>query len=524
MKQNQHLNNEIIYQIYPLTFNYASGSKTNPYPTGAYGNLKGITDRVDYVQSLGVDAIWITPFYKWGGNGFGYDMVDYCSVDEMYGNIDDFRELCDVYHKHGIRVLIDQVYNHCSIHHPWFQKSEKREDGFEDFFVWADAKGFDDNGNPIVPNNWTSIWDSSGDSAWKWSDVRQQFYLHSFDWTMPNLNLNNDEVQTEVLKIAKFWFDLGVDGFRLDAVTHYACDSQLRDNPLDEQGVQIRCYDINSHGGAKFINRLKDLCNTYQPSKTLLAEYWYDKSPKGFKKVKNILANSGCDAFFTGALNRGLRDINDYLQDEMRVSYKGKKLNWAFSNHDLERVVSRVFGTNHSVKKSKLLMGLLLTLPGSVCIFQGEELGLPNPKSMDECKNSDNDPLGVWTPYSSPWDAGRAGFAMSDSADDPSRKLALHPSVEQYEYAVSKQQHKGSMLDYTIKQIKARKNSRIFNGYGDVIPIKVKKSNVVAFVRTNERGTMRYVCIFNFNPYVVEVMYKGKKYVCRAESYILDLQ
>ncbi|MBR2136868.1 MAG: alpha-glucosidase, partial [Alphaproteobacteria bacterium] len=114
MATKKHLNNEVIYQIYPLTFAYASGSQTDPYPSGAYGNLKGITSRVKYVESLGVDAIWITPFYKWGGNGFGYDMVDYCSVDRMYGDLDDFKELCETYHRHGIRVLIDQVYNHCS--------------------------------------------------------------------------------------------------------------------------------------------------------------------------------------------------------------------------------------------------------------------------------------------------------------------------------------------------------------------------------------------------------------------------
>ncbi|MBR1605362.1 MAG: hypothetical protein IJ660_04570 [Alphaproteobacteria bacterium] len=521
MATKKHLNNEVIYQIYPLTFAYASGSQTDPYPSGAYGNLKGITSRVKYVESLGVDAIWITPFYKWGGNGFGYDMVDYCSVDPMYGNLDDFKELCETYHRHGIRVLIDQVYNHCSIYHPWFIQSEERKLGFEDFFVWADAKGFDKNGRPIVPNNWTSIWDSSGNSAWMWSDTRKQFYMHSFDYTMPNLNLNNRRVQNEILKVAEFWFDLGVDGFRLDAVTHYACDPQLRDNPLDEKGHQIRRYDINSLGGAEFINRLKDLCNTYEVPKTLLAEYWYDKSPKGFAKAKKILAESGCDAFFTGALNRGLKGLADSLRDEMRVSPNGEKLNWAFSNHDLERAPSRIFGNQHSVQRSKLLMSLLMVLPGSICIFQGEELGLPNPQSMDECKNPNNDPLGIWTDFNSPWDAARAGFAMSDSPDDPSRQLALHPSEEQYKYAVSRQWTTESMLEHTRKCIYFRRGSRFFSGYGTIIPLKVKKANVIAFVRTDEDDRSRCLCIFNFNKYPVEVKYKGTRHIVRGEDYIL---
>ena len=518
----KHLNNEVIYQIYPLTFGYAPGSKTDPYPSGAYGNLKGITARVKYVKSLGVDAIWITPFYKWGGNAFGYDMVDYCSIDPMYGDLDDFKELCDVYHSYGIRVLIDQVYNHCSIYNPWFAKSENKEDDFDDFFVWADAKGYDENGKPIAPNNWTSIWDSSGNSAWMWSNTRKQFYMHSFDWSMPNLNINNRQVQNELLNVAKFWFDLGVDGFRLDAVGHYACDPLLRDNPLDEKGHQIHSYDINTSGGAEFINRLKELCNTYEESKTLLAEYGYDKSPQGIAKTKKILAESSCDAFFTFALQGGLKKLITSLQNEMRISPNGEKLNWAFSNHDMERAPSRIFADKQTLARKKLLMQLLMVLPGSICIFQGEELGLPNPKTMGECKNPDNDPLNIWTNFDSPWDAARAGFAMSDAPDDPSRKLALHPSEEQYKYAVNNQIGSGSMLNYTRRLIDFRKGSRFLSSYGNIIPLKVKKANVIAFVRTDMESIARCVCIFNFNSYPVEVKYKGKKYICRREDCILD--
>ncbi|MBQ8464474.1 MAG: hypothetical protein IJ545_00525 [Alphaproteobacteria bacterium] len=521
----KHLNNEIIYQIYPLTFAYASGSKTDLYPSGAYGNLKGITSRVKYVKDLGVDTIWITPFYKWGGHGFGYDITDYRSIDPIYGDIDDFKELCEVYHHYGIRVLIDQVYNHCSIYHPWFAESEDKKLGFEDFFVWADAKGFDEKGKPLVPNNWTSIWDSSGNSAWMWSDTRKQFYLHSFDWSMPNLNLNNREVQNAILDVSKFWFDLGVDGFRLDAVGHYACDPLLRDNAFDEKGNPIHRYDINSQGGAEFVNRLKQLCNAYPVPKTLLAEYGYDKSRQGIENTKKILAESRCDAFFTFALklNGGLKTLGTTLQNEMRISPNGEKLNWAFSNHDLERAPSRLFGNQYSVRKSKLLMALLMTLPGSICIFQGEELGLPNPKTMAECKNPANDPLDIWTDYDSPWDASRAGFAMSDSLQDPSRKLALHPSEDQYKYAVSRQKwDSDSMLNYTKDWIRFRKESPFFRRYGNIIPLRVKKANVIAFVRTDADDNSRCLCIFNFNKYPVEVKYKGKRHIVRGEDYILD--
>ncbi|OUM62078.1 glycoside hydrolase family 13 protein, partial [Piromyces sp. E2] len=179
MPEKSWIQNAVIYQIYPLTFNYVKGSKSDPY-MGAYGNLKGIIEKADYIKSLGVDAIWISPFLKWNRNGFGYDITNYEEVAPMYGTADDLKELTDTYHSKGIKVLTDQVINHCSMEHPWFEKSIKKEGKYTDYFVWADAKGHDENGKPIPPNNWPSTWDSSGNSAWAWNDKRKQFYMHSF--------------------------------------------------------------------------------------------------------------------------------------------------------------------------------------------------------------------------------------------------------------------------------------------------------------------------------------------------------
>jgi len=513
----EHLNNEVIYQIYPLTFNYASGSKSDPYK-GAYGNLKGITAYADYVASLGVDAIWITPFYPWGGNGFGYDITDYTAIDPMYGTPEDFSELCNTYHKHGIRVIIDQVYNHCSEKHPWFQKSVARMEPYTDYFVWADAKGVDEDGKPIPPNNWTSIWSSDGPSAWSWHEKRKQFYMHSFDKTMPNLNLNNPTVRAELLKVAKYWFDLGADGFRLDAATHYACDPLLRDNPLDESGEQFRMYDINSENGSLFINSLKQLGKGYQREKTLLAEYWYGKTPAGMDKAREICKNNLCDAFFTGALNHKIKDFEASVTDDLLVYPYGEKLNWAFSNHDLERAASRIFGDNYTPKKMSMLMSLLTTLPGSICIFQGEELGLPNPVDFTACKCPENDPLGVWAPYNAPWDAGRAGFAMSDKPDDPTRKMALHPDDVQYKLAVSNQKGENATLQKTKEAIKARKNG-IFDRYGELVFLDTKgNEDAVAFIRTVKGSPASMLCIYNFSTEDVIINYDGNTYFVAAED------
>lgn len=519
----KHVNNEVIYQIYPLTFNYAPGSACDPYK-GAYGNLKGITAAVDYVASLGVDAIWITPFYPWSGMGFGYDITDYCAVAPLFGTIEDFKEICDTYHAKGIKVIIDQVYNHCASTHPWFQKSIKREAPYEDYFIWADPKGFTEDGEAIMPNNWESIWNSDGPSAWTYNKERKQCYMHSFDCSMPNLNINNPLVQEELLKIAKFWFDLGVDGFRLDAAAHYAACLDLTDNPVDTAGRIITIYDKNTETGLKFLNRLKALCNSYPVPKTLLAEYSYDQSDIGCQIAADIMQRSSCDAFFTGALNGVLFEFKKKITTDLHVCPNGEKLNWAMSCHDTERAATRLFKEDYSPAKMSMLMNLLTTLPGSICIFQGDELGLPNPKSMEVCKNPENDPLSMWTNFNMPWDAGRAGFAFSDAPDDISRNFALHPDEEHYKYAVSNQENvEGSTLELTKKYIQKRKNG-IFSRSGHVKFLRyVKNPEIIAFIRSFKNNRMRVLCIYNFSNEEVTVTYKGQAYTLSPESWLHTL-
>ncbi len=517
------VNNEVIYQIYPLTFNYAPGSKSDPYK-GAYGNLKGITALVDYIYSLGVDAIWITPFYPFGGTGFGYDITDYCSVAPMFGTVDDFKELCNVYHNKGIRVIIDQVYNHCSDAHPWFQKSIEGIEPYKDYFIWADAKGFDDEGKPIVPNNWEAIWNADGKSAWRWNDKRKQFYMHSFDYTMPNLNISNHNMQDEILAIAKYWFDLGADGFRLDAAAHYCPDESFADNPIfkrgKKKGHQDHLYDRQTKGCQNFLERLKDLCNSYEIPKTILAEFAYKASSKKAKKrVKDFLNNSSVDAFFTGSLNgKCLSDFIEGIEKDLSLVKNGSKLNWAISSHDVERVASRLFGHDCSLNKKKMLMHFLLTLPGSICIFQGDELGLCNPKDFSECKNAKCDPLDIWKVFEMPWDAARAGFAMSDNECDVTRKMALTPDCEQYKLSVSNQNFYGSLLNDTRIFINFRKNS-IFNEFGNIIFCK-ENDEVLAFIRTNADETKGILCIYNFSDSIIRFSFNGKNYILSAGAYM----
>jgi alpha-glucosidase len=434
----------------------------------------------------------------------------------MFGTLEDFQELCTTYHQKGIRVIIDQVYNHCSEKHPWFQKSIKREGKYTDYFIWRNPIGFDAENKPIPPTNWPSLWSSDGPSAWSWNEERKQFYMHSFDRAMPNLNINNEDVQIELLFIAKHWFDLGADGFRLDAAVHYGCDPLFRNNPII-RGEQARLYDLRSEAGMELINALKRLGNTYPTRKTILAEYGYDKTISGKLKVKNFAKDGGCDAFFTGALNKKLEDFAASVTEDLEIFPFGEKLNWAFSNHDMERAASRLFERNYTKKKLAMLISLLTTLPGSICIFQGEELGLPNPQDFQTCKARENDPLGVWSLFNAPWDAGRGGFAFTDQKNDATRKMALQPDEEQYTLAVSNQTDDEESLLNTVKRCIAERKNGIFDKPGELLFIPHENKDVIAYIRTVKNSAEKMLCIYNFSDETVSVKYNALTYILPPE-------
>lgn len=527
MSENSWLQNAVIYQVYPLTFNYGQGSESDPYK-GAYGNLKGITEKADYIKSLGVDAIWISPFYEWNRTGMGYDITNYEKVSPMYGTAEDLQELTKTFHSNGIKVLADQVFNHCSMEHEWFKKSVKKEDPYTDYFVWVDAKGIDENGKPIPPNNWQSTWDSSGTSAWTWNEERKQFYMHSFDYSMPNLNINNPKVQEKLLEISKYWFDLGIDGFRLDGTTHYGYDPRLLDNPIigkdttpnipaceieAEDGKQMRIYDINHELGRKFIDSIKELADSYSDKRVLLSEYVFDKGIHGNRKGRKNIQDSVCDTFYTGALRGGLEDFKSGVEEmlkeqhitkhhtEMPISENGAKINWALSNHDMERVATRWFGDDYSPEKTKLAMKMLLSLPGSVCLFQGEELGLPNP-NIARAKNPHNDPLQLSADIGMPWDAARTSIPWSAKGTN----MWLKPTPEQRILAAELQEEKkDSMLNATREAINWRKGSKVLNHVGYLDFVETADPKVIAFIRSDEEKKNKIALCFNYTQNIQKV-------------------
>lgn len=212
----------VIYQVYPRSFFDSNGD--------GIGDLQGIIQKLDYIAALGVDAVWISPFYKSPMKDFGYDIEDYCAVDPIFGTIEDFKLLTKEAKQRGLKILIDQVWNHTSNLHPWFVESRSSRDNPKaDWYVWADPKP---DGTP--PSNWLATF---GGSAWTWDKQRQQYYLHNFLAEQPDLNWYNPEVKEAILEVAKFWLDLGVDGFRLDVVNFFLHDRTLKDNPPRPKGI-----------------------------------------------------------------------------------------------------------------------------------------------------------------------------------------------------------------------------------------------------------------------------------------------
>ena len=364
----------VIYQIYPRSFQDSNGD--------GVGDLPGITQRLSHVAGLGADAIWISPFFTSPMKDFGYDVADYCDVDPLFGTLSDFDALIARAHELGLKVLIDLVLSHTSDQHPWFAESrQSRENPKSDWYVWADPKP-----DGTAPNNWLSIF---GGPAWAWDARREQYYLHNFLTSQPDLNFHCAAVQEALLGVAKFWLDRGVDGFRLDTINFYMHDEQLRDNPPlppeernDQTAPKVNPYNHQRHIHDKnhpqnivFLRELRKLMNAYDAA----AVGEIGDSQRGLEILGEY--TSGPDAMqmsyafelLSGHAALSAEFIAGVFQKLETVAPEGWAC-WAYSNHDVVRHITR-WGL--SPQAARCFTTLLMCLKGSVCLYQGEELGLP---------------------------------------------------------------------------------------------------------------------------------------------------
>lgn len=359
-----------IYQIYPRSFADSNGD--------GIGDLPGITARLDHVARLGVEAIWISPFYQSPMADFGYDISDYCAVDPMFGTLEDFDALVVRARELGLRIIVDQVYAHTSDRHPWFAQSRSsRDNPYADWYVWADAKA---DGTP--PNNWQSVF---GGPAWRWDARRGQYYMHNFLAEQPQLNCHNPAVQDALLGVAKFWLDRGVSGFRIDALNHSMFDPDLRDNPAAPANGQPRTrpYDFQTqlHNQSHpdilpFIERLQALIASY-PDTYSLCEVGGARAGEEMKTFTQGPARLdsayGFDFLYADNLTpQRIAAAQDYWPDEPYTGWPS----WAFENHDAPRALSRWCAADQIDAFARMKTMLLLSLRGNPILFQGEELGL----------------------------------------------------------------------------------------------------------------------------------------------------
>lgn len=359
-----------LYQIYPRSFFDTTGN--------GVGDLCGIVERLDYVSSLGVDGIWISPFFTSPMKDFGYDVSDYRDIDPLFGTLDDFDRLIERAHALGLKIIIDQVYSHTSNQHAWFAESrESRDNDKSDWYVWADAKR---DGSP--PNNWQSVF---GTPAWTWDARRQQYYLHNFLSAQPDLNLHNADVQDALLDVARFWLDRGVDGFRLDAINFGMHDQALRNNPPAPRhlrretrpySMQLPKYTIGHENMPRFLERLRSLTDQYSDIMTVAEVGAMNPLPvmKDYTHGEHRLNSAyGFEFLSSPVLTAEL--VKKTLKDWPGEVNEGWP-SWAFSNHDAPRVVSRWLPHLAHEHRVRLIALLQFSLRGNVFIYQGEELGL----------------------------------------------------------------------------------------------------------------------------------------------------
>ena len=482
----------VFYQIYPRSFRDTNGD--------GIGDLAGVVEGLDYIATLGVDGIWICPFFTSPMDDFGYDVSDYCGIDPTFGDFADFDRIIDKAHALGLKVIIDQVWSHTSDQHAWFQQSRQdRTNPRADWYVWADAKP---DGSP--PSNWQSVF---GGSAWQWDGPRKQYYLHNFLASQPDLNLHNPAVQDALLDVARFWLNRGVDGFRIDAINFAMHDPQLRDNPPSSLPLELvtRPFDMQrkvfnqSHADIPlFLERVRAVLDGY-PGSFTVAEVG---GPEPLAEMKAFTADGrrldsayNFDFLYAERLTAPL--VRQSLAQWDGGEGEGWP-SWAFSNHDAPRAVTRWTRGVAAGQMARLQMLLLLALRGNAFIYQGEELGLPQGE-VAFADLQDPEAIANWphtlgrdgarTPM--PWvaDAPHAGFTAGEAA-----WLRLDPAHASL--AVDRQtRDPASMLAYTRSLVALR---RTLPALADgSIRLLAAPDGLVAFVRAGSEGEV--LCVFNLS-------------------------
>ena len=480
--------NTVIYQIYPQSFQDSNGD--------GIGDLRGITSRVAYLNYLGVGAVWLNPIYPSPMADAGYDVSNYTGIHTQYGTMDDFKELLKTLHENGIRLLMDFVPNHTSDKHPWFLESKtSRDSPKRDWYIWADPA---EDGGP--PNNWLSLF---GGSMWMLDNTTNQYYLHQFTHQQPDLNMTNPAVLEEMDKVLEFWFDLGVDGFRMDAVAHLLEDPEMRNESLapEHAADKEQTYESFVHNRTTNLPGIHSIFRRWRK----VADRYSDKLIIGevYSSVDVVMTYFGSEEQpeFHFPFNFFLLDnetwngtavakvVNKWFEYQPKFGWP----NWVLGNHDNVRVATRV-----GPELARALNVLLLLLPGTPTTYYGEELGLENtdvPKDQQKDKNTDNPRDGERTPML--WDDSKyAGFT---DAVTPWLPLPDRDTVETQNVEAQKSDPK-SMLHLYKRLVNLRGTGTFTHGSYKQLTVS---DDILVFLRYFKEGLKlspyRFAVAINFS-------------------------
>jgi alpha-glucosidase len=482
----------VLYHIYPRSFRDSNGD--------GIGDLPGIAEKLDYVASLGVDGIWVSPFFASPMLDFGYDVSDYRAVDPIFGTLEDFDRLLARAHALGLKLIIDMAWSHTSDRHPWFMESRQaRGTPKANWYIWADPKP---DGTP--PNNWLSVF---GGPAWSWEPLRRQYYLHHFLSAQPKLNLRNSAVVSALLEIGAFWLDRGVDGFRLDAVDFMAHDAMLRDNPAESSAdpapirpyaMQKHLYDLADPATFEVLASTRALLDRYPGSISIAEVGSVGSTDNAFSRAAGYVGGEGrrLHAAYTLHVAKGPGEVAAIRTAILRAeqAFDQASIVWSFSNHDIERVASR-WGDG-SPASAKVFLALLAAMRGAVTLYQGEELGLPE---ADIAFSQLKDPYGrtYWPVFKGrdgsrtpmPWERGAPQAGFSDSNHPWLPVSEAHRSL-----AVDRQDQDPDSVLTNWRALMRMRRDRPALRLGSLHVLDAE-APLLAFERRYERD--RLLCLFN---------------------------
>ena len=507
MEKNRWYKDKVFYQIWPRSFKDGNGD--------GMGDLYGVLEKLDYIKSLGCDGIWFSPLYPSPGVDCGYDISDYYDIAPEFGGMDAFKKVLDGAHERGMKVIMDLVVNHTSIEHEWFKKSRERIEPYTDYYIWRPAKK-----NGKLPNNWDSLFEGK---AWKYDDVRGEYYMHLFAVEQADLNMDNPLVREEVKNILKFWLDMGVDGFREDVITFISKPEGLPDDHIMPASKGILMFNHGPHLYEYLDEFKRDVFSKYDcmtlaeapmvsPKKAL--EYITEDSSQVLDMMIQFKTQEA-DCFFTD-----FRHMPFSLRKMKRAfsmwqnGLEGKGWNMLYiENHDHPRMVSRYGSEKYLTESAKTLCAMYMFLKGTPFVYQGQEIGMsnwyPDDPAMYEDVQTRWQYENVGTKQSAKKRLERLWHGSRDSARTPVQwddsENAGFSTAKPWFYVNenyktvnvgAQESDQNSVLNFYRKAIKLRRELSAVKD-GNYTEYGKSSSKVYTYVREDEKQKILVVCSFS---------------------------